>query len=418
MSNHLAFATVTATLQALLDVVAKKAVTGAAATVERPDLVDKNTTGVNLFLYQVTPNIAWRNADLPTRRPDGTAVLRPQAAFDLDYLLSFHGKESDYEPQRLLGSVAGVLHSQPVLSREMVRDASKSPLADSNLAEQAELVRFAPLGLNLEELSKLWSVFFQVPYKLSLVYQASVVLIDGEVTAGPALPVQSRNVYVALFRQPEVDAVVADAGRGEPILPGDTIVLQGRNLRGEVTKVRIGDAEVEPKGANLKDGAIHVQLAPGLGLRSGVLGAQVVHLRLMGTPPTPHFGTASNVAPFVLRPKIERTAPDPPITISAPDAKGVRTVSVWLTPKVGKEQRVVLLLNLFRDPVPLTDPRAFSAVAEPRSGDTDTDSVMFKVRGLKVGQELVVRIQVDGAESMLEMADGVYAAPKVKVPSP
>lgn len=411
MSNHLAIATVTATLVDLLDAAADKAVAGAKASIERPDLLDKAAVGVNAFLFQVTPNAAWRNADLPTRRPDGAAVQRPQAALDLHYLLSFHGAETQYEPQRILGSVVSVLHSQPVLSREMIRDASKPPLAASDLADQVELVRFTPLGLNLEELSKLWSVFFQVPYKLSLAYQASVVLVEPEVAVQPTLPVQARNLYVVPFRQPEIDQVAAAAGPGLPILPGDTIVLRGRNLKGEVTRVRVGGAEIAPAADKVRDDEIRVVLPNGL--PAGVLGAQVVHLLMMGTPPVPHTGTESNVAAFVLRPKIKKPGPDYDVTISAP-VNGVRTVTVGIEPQVKKEQRVVLLLNLLGDPVPPTDPRSFSAVAKARNNDGDP--VDFEVRGLKAAQELLVRVQVDGAESVLERVDGAYAAPKVTVP--
>lgn len=410
MSNHLAFAAVTETLCALLNSVVGNVVSGAQALHDRPDASTlQDGPRINVFLYQVTPNAAWRNADLPTRRPDGTAVLHPQAAFDLHYLLTFHGEESQYVPQRLLGGVVRILQSQPVLSRQMVDEVtSKTILTGSGLAEQAELIRLAPLSLSLEELSKLWSVFFQVPYKLSLAYQASVVLIDAEVPVEPALPVRSRNLYVLPFRQPQVDEVTAAAGPGQPILPGGTIALLGRNLRGEATRVRIGGVEAVPDADQVRDDEIRVGLPDGL--PAGVLGAQVVHRLWMGTPPTLHAGTESNVAPFVLRPKIKD------VSASAPDdpEDKVGTVTVGIEPTVAKEQRIVLFLNLLGGPSSVTDPRAFSAVAEPRNADTD--SVQFKVRGLAVGQELLVRVQVDGAESLLEMEDGAYAAPKVTVP--
>ncbi len=50
--------------------------------------------------------------------------------------------------------------------------------------------------LNLEELSKLWSVFFQTAYKLSMAYIANLVLIEADAeTPRPTLPVRSRNIY-------------------------------------------------------------------------------------------------------------------------------------------------------------------------------------------------------------------------------
>lgn len=413
MSNHLAFANVTAALRDLLDAAAKQAVSGAGATAERPDTLKDDSPRVNVFLYQVTPNGAWRNADLPTRRPDGTVGRRPQAAFDLHYVLSFYGSDKQHEPQRILGSVVSVLHSQPVLSPEILQGAAKDTLAASDLAKQVEAVRLTPTGFNLEELSKLWSVFFQVPYKLSVAYQASVALIEPEITTQPALPVRDRNLYVFPFQQPEIDEVVSAAGPGLAVLPGDTVILRGRNLQGEATRVRIGDLEVEPAPADVSSGEVRVPLTappfPADALRAGVVGAQVVHLRMMGTPATPHAGTASNAAPFLLRPRIKKVGPDPDVTISAP-ADGVRTVTVGIEPRVGKDQRVVLLLN---EPVP-ANPKAFSALAEKRANDTDP--VVFKVRGLTTGTALLVRVQVDGAESPLDVVDGAYAGPRVTVP--
>jgi hypothetical protein len=410
VSNYFAFATVTAALRDLLGSAAK-AVDGAEATYERPDTLKDDNPRINVFLYQVTPNAAWRNADLPTRRQDGTVAQRPQAAFDLHYVLTFYGSDKKFEPQLLLGSAVSLLHSQPVLAREMIRAASKSDLALSNLAEQVDLVRLSPLAMNLEELSKLWSVFFQVPYKLSVAYQASVVLIEPEVTTQPALPVRSRNLYVSPFRKPEIDEVLSAAGPGLPIVPGDTIVLRGRNLQADPTWVRIGGMEVPPPPADVSDSEIHLLLGeplfPAGTLRAGVVGAQVVQPQLLGTPATLHAGSESNVVPFVLRPRI--TSSTVSMETSPPDK--FRTVTVGITPRVGAEQRVVLLLN---EPVAVNPPRAFSALAEPRTGDAD--AVLFKVRGLISGTVLLIRVQVDGAESLLTVAaDGTYDGPKVTV---
>src|SRR5215216_5475616 len=104
MSNFLSIATVTATLSQLIQAAIGTDVPGATVSTIRPDGNGGNNIpdiGVNLYLYQVTPNIAWRNADLPTRNSDGQAVQRPRAAIDLHYLLTFFGNEVQLEPQRL-----------------------------------------------------------------------------------------------------------------------------------------------------------------------------------------------------------------------------------------------------------------------------------------------------------------------------
>jgi hypothetical protein len=78
-------------------------------------------------------------------------------------------------------------------------------LAGSDLANEIEQVKFSPMAFNLEELSKLWSVFFQTPYHLSVAYSASVIFIERQLTPLRSLPVQTRNI-VAL---PSVSGAIA-----------------------------------------------------------------------------------------------------------------------------------------------------------------------------------------------------------------
>ena len=208
MSNHLAIATVTAGLRQRLGPAVGSAVAGATVTTLLPDAPAQSQPEprVNLFLYQVTPNSVWRNADLPARNSSGTLVQRTSAALDLHYLFSFYGDEAQLEPQRLLGAVVRTLHSQPLLSRPIIQSTIASPtfafLAQSDLGSSSESVRFIPTALALEELSKLWSVFLQTPYRLSIAYQGTVVCIEPDDLRRPALPVRARNLYAAPFRQP------------------------------------------------------------------------------------------------------------------------------------------------------------------------------------------------------------------------
>ena len=89
MSNYLAIATVTAALQTKL-IKAAEVVDEAVVTTSRPNGNDGAVTpAINIFLYQVIPNAAYRNCDLPTRRSNGHLAQRPQAALTLHYLLSF-----------------------------------------------------------------------------------------------------------------------------------------------------------------------------------------------------------------------------------------------------------------------------------------------------------------------------------------
>lgn len=440
MSNFLAVATATATLGRELQGPVGTEVPGATVTTTRPQGQPAPNPGVNVYLYQVTPNAAWRNSDLPTRAFDGRLVERPRAALDLHYILSFYGDEAKLEPQRLLGSVVRTLHARPLLTRQMVSNTVRDPtfafLAGSNLAEEVERVKLTPGVLSLDELTKLWSVFFQVPYALSVVYQASVVLIEPEVTPHRSLPVRERNVYAVPFRRPTIERVLSRSGEGEPepdqpILDDHSLVLEGTQLRGEVTRVRIADAEVEPQEIGETQitldltQLIDITTQRPVELRAGAQGVQVLQRVQMGTPPEPHRGFESKVAPFVLHPRITDEDWDA-INWEADDKvneKDTRkaAVSVRLSPGVGQQQRVVLLLNEFQPAArPERWARAYSFGAKAR--DAVTNTVEFEARRVEPGDYLV-SVQVDGAQSLhaVDTEPGsptfnLYVTPRLTVP--
>ena len=399
MSNYLAVATVTGALQHVLSGAAA-AVPGAKVSTARPDgaAPAARDPGINIFLYQVMPNAAYRNADLPTRRANGQVVQRPQAALTLHYLFSFYGDENNLEPQRLLGALVRQLHARPLLSHQDIVQTLANPpydtlLATSNLADQLDLVRFTPLGLSLEELSKVWSIFFQSPYVLSVAYQGSAVLIETDETAQPALPVQTRNLYVMPFRQPVIDKVSSTAGESAPIFATSTLQIDGKQLQGDVTTVLLGGVERAPNSVGEKRITLPV---PG-DLQAGARSLQVVHKLLLGSPApgTPHRGIESNVATFILRPQInlpivKTTAPDPQ---GGPPSPALQ-LTVDLT--IGKEQRVALLLNATAPGSALS----YSFLLPPRLADANV--VTIPIPGAAAGQ-FFVRLQIDGAESALDL---------------
>jgi hypothetical protein len=426
MSNHLAIATVTAALRDVIFAAIDVAVPGAQVSYAHPTPMVEDAQGppgiANLFLYSVTPNAAWRNTDLPTRRADAQLAQRPRAALDLHYLISFYGSDTQLVPQRMLGNVVRALHSRPALTPKGIHlavQANNTILAGSDLEEAVESVRFSPVSLSLEELSKLWSVLFQTPYALSVAYQATVVLIEAEDhPPRPALPVAGRNVYVVQLRRPEIDTVEEAAGPGAPIEPGGELVLRGRSLAGDLTFVRLGTggAEWPPTLVSAREVRLGLGAIPAAQLRAGIQGVQVIHRRPMGTPAVPHRGEESNVAPFVLRPVVlPGVVPGEfAVRVLAPEAAGKpRRVEVRVAPLVGRRQRVELLMNETTDP----DRPAF--IYPDRDRPADTDTLVFDAPGLEQGRYLV-RVRVDGAESVLhaDPGDPSYVRPWVEVPAP
>jgi hypothetical protein len=204
MSNFLAPATVTAALQVMLNEgINAEPVAGIpgtpGVTVGPPNAVSSpDQPNVNIFLYQVIPNTHWRNHDLPTRNARGQLVQNPRAAIDMHYLLTFFGSEAELEPQRLMGSVVHLLNDVPVLTPphiQAVFDSGNYPfLAESDLANEIERVKFTPIAYSLEELSKLWSVFVDTPYRLSIAYSASLVFVEAGQSMPTPLPVLERQV--------------------------------------------------------------------------------------------------------------------------------------------------------------------------------------------------------------------------------
>lgn len=326
MSNFLAIASATAALSNLLLRALREDMPGEDVDVtnERPEELETGLAKptVNIFLYQVTPNLAYRNADLPTRNSEGQVGKRPQAALNLHYLLTFFGSDKQWVPQRLLGSVVRTLHAHPLLTAKDINDALTAVMGgnpqhffkDSDLALQTERVKFSPLVLNLEELSKLWSVFFQTAYRLSIAYEASVVLIEGKETPRAAPPVLDRNVHGSDM-PPFIDKLLSQKDaqstplENQPIVANDILVLSGVRLRRDHTFVRF-NAKLIPASKfveEFNDRQIKIKLDAGTleeELRTGRHAVQVLHQIQFTEGGELHNILESNPMFFTLRPEL------------------------------------------------------------------------------------------------------------------
>ena len=424
MSNHLAIATVTATLQRTLQVAVQTDVEGARTTTLRPSDIGNGTpeTGVNIFLYQVITNPALNNIDATPFRSKGNPTKR-QAALDLYYMMSFYGNDNELIPQRLLGSVVRTLNDRRVITQDMIRSTCEDStfifLRDSNLADQIQQMSIVPMDLNLEDLSKTWTVFFQTPYVLSIAYKILVVLIEGQEAPQRALPVRDRRAgsFAPFASQPLVEQVISQAGRFDAIRANSTLLIQGKQLKGNAfTQVRICGVEVTPPDVSPTQITLPLSSLPANTLRAGVQSLQVIH-PISITPEQGasrgRRGAESNAAPFVLRPTITE------ISVSEMDGtdddprSGLLSIQVDFT--VGRQQRVVLTLNEWST----ANPSAYIFDAKRR--DTETQSVTVPFQDVKPG-EYLVRLQIDGAESQLEVdntegspTQGWYISPRVSL---
>ncbi|MBV6622406.1 MAG: DUF4255 domain-containing protein [Rivularia sp. (in: Bacteria)] len=455
MSNHLAIATVTATIQRIIQASVQQDVDGTVVTAARPNNPDGGATQpkVNIYMYQATPNPAWRNADLRTRRPKGELIKQAQAGLNLYYLMTFYGNESELEPQRLLGSTVRALVDRPILTPQMIQETVNSSryssyLGNSDLAEQIERVTIIPSNMNTEELSKIWSVFFQTPYILSFAWQARAVLIEGNKSGKRLLPVRAREFYYQP-NQPIISQVLLANGNNKKNLPSgnfesdSSIVIEGQNLNAELNdeqlkelarnsnsrdseirdkarnkplsrskpEIKIGEAKITPDKvteSEIRLDLTSVSIEERNLLRAAIQSLQILYpLMPKRFPAEPIRVIGSNTVAFVLCPTVEKVE----LEQVNDDENGFYSawVKVELDLIVGMNQKVLLFLNERTT----SSPAAYIFAANSRN--QDTQQIVFAVDDVKQG-EYLLRVQIDGAESLLGVGErGEYISPVVVV---
>ncbi|HYR63074.1 MAG TPA: DUF4255 domain-containing protein [Actinomycetota bacterium] len=406
MSNYLAVATVTAALQRLLQQSVPVDMPGATVTTVRPGSNRVAAAlAVNIYLYQVSTSTSRTNEDLPTHRADGSLAQRPRAHLDLHYLLSFHGDDTEMEPERLLGSTVRTLNARPVLNRDLLNQVAQSAtatppmhpgLAATDLATAGDVVRLRPESLDLEQLSKLWSVLLQTPYALSTTYVASSVAIEGTEVPRPVLPVLTPEVAVVESAEPQIERVGNALGDLAPILATSTIRVSGAHLGGRESIVTVAGVDLAPTAAGATYVDVDLTQAPPNSLRPGRLPVTVTRRILTGSPPG--YAALATSDPVLM--------PLHPTVTSATFANGAVTVQADLA--VGPDQTLAMR---FFDTSGL--PILLVSVGPPPA---PAQSVTAAVPGLTKGQ-YAVALLVDGADSPLNRsASGTIAGPLVSVP--
>ncbi len=402
MSNYLAIATVTATLQRILQSVIQQDIEGARATTLPPGGISTGApeVGVNIFLYQVTSNPALANYDSAPNRAKGNPLNR-QVAIDLYYMMSCYGSDAELQPQRVLGSVISTLTDKRVLTSDLIRSTCNDPtfpfLAESDLADQIQQVTVAPVDISLEDLSKAWSVFYQVPYVLSVAYRACLVIVEGRENFLRSLPVRDSSPagIVPFPASPHLEQVMVQGSRFEPISINSVLTIRGRNLQSQTVEIHVGDLVITPMEVKEREITFSLSNTPFPMIQAGVQSLQVVHL-LESTSPLMTNAITSNVLPFVLCPTI--------INLSVQGVEEVEdhlrsaVVVVQLDVLVREKQKVVIALNEWT----MDAPSVYMFDRPPLSSASST--IEIPITNVKSG-EYLVRIRIDGAESKLGVDD-------------
>lgn len=426
MSNALAIAGVTAVLRDLLDSgmidheITDAMGQGVSVSAVAPDTVPIEGSNakpqINIFLYQVTPNAAMRNLDLPARNRNGVRLSNPPLALDLHYLITAYGV-GDLQSEVLLGYAMQLLHETPVPARAAIRAALNPPdmpvdgtllpsvyqaLRASDLAEQYEQIKITPTPMNTEEMSKLWSAI-QAHYRPTAAYQVSVLLIESRRPARSALPVLTRGKSEPLLSDPTTSRERGVAVRTN-LLPaiatletitlplsrvaahlGDAIVVSGRFLDGVdhsllLTLPRLGVEYIAGPATSVDPQNVGFDLTNDPTLLPA--GSYLLTVRIVR--PGEAEARSSNSLLLQVAPEITNLQ-SPPEQV-ARDAQLTATIVVTCRPEVQANQRASLLLG------------DREVVAETFNAATDT--LTFKVDSAPVGTHYV-RLRVDGVDSQL-----------------
>jgi hypothetical protein len=401
MNHHRTVAAITAAFGQIVEQAATAAVAEAGVLFARPD-TSGTEPKVYIYLYQVSPNAAARNLELPVRASIGTARSRPFVALDLHYLLTFVGDERKLFPQRMMGSVVSTIHARPLLSPDEIRRARASATEPVLVGDDLDVpvvdVRFTPLGLSLEDLSKVWSVFFQTPYALTVAYRASLALLEADIPTQPPLPAQRPRAESGFLSYPEIARVVSAEGQYHPITTNTNLVITGVRLRGEQTLVRMAGSDTAPDQTT--DSRITLPV-PAAAQVVGVHSVRIVHRPWDAAPGDSASEIESNVASFVLHPRVTGVALDGDI------------VTIDVTPPVRQEQRAEVLL----DQLDVEQPVIRRLPCIPFEGAA-TSALAADVTGVEPGT-YAVRVRVDGVTSRIEIdlaSDAVVYTVEVATP--
>jgi hypothetical protein len=284
-----------------------------------PDQISIGVDGqpqLNLFLYQVSQN---RNADLGGRDAKGSK-LRNQAthhqtsteesailplAINLHYVLTAYGSK-DFQTEILLGYVMQLMHQTPVLSNATIR-AALNHVATINrsgvlaqviestsveaLTEQLDQVRIAPNLFDTEQMSRLWSLL-QGSYRPSIAYEVSIVFIGSQKSS--LAPGSSKGA----LNQPRIDRVTASPSTNGEIVVGSSLIVYGKNLSGDLTRLRLNGGENLLEPEIVEDNRILFKLPHNLD--AGVQKVQVVHQQLYKYQNYKDLEVVSNEQTFVL----------------------------------------------------------------------------------------------------------------------
>src|SRR5215218_6391140 len=270
---------------------------------------------LNLFLYHVQECPQLKNQDLPGAAHPAE-YGRPPLTLDLHYLLTAYAESDEgdqVEAHQVLGDAMRVLHDHAYLLGDIL---------DPSLDGAVERAKVTLEPLTVEDVTKIY-VALSTPYRLSVGYKVTIVQIQSRLQRSAAAliaesPSGGARIVVAPIRRPRVEDVYVirqgDATNRERVAYGrigDRLVLKGHNLTGDL-RLLLNDVDVTASILSKSASRLESAIPDNAALQPGPISVRLAAEVLLGDPPVPHRGAASNLSAFVLIPHVTGMVVTPP----------------------------------------------------------------------------------------------------------
>lgn len=180
---------------------------------------------INLFLYKIQENPAFKNMDWQVKQGDPNTLVPPPLSLNLFYLMTPYAQNDSQignaTAHEILGEAMRVFYENAIVPQDYLV---------SGLKDSREQIKIIQNPVDLDELSKIWSTFTQ-PFRLSVLYEVSVVQLDMPADSERPMPKRVLTIGVpdirAPFQPPVVETIEPLSGPA-----GTTVTMQGKNLSG------------------------------------------------------------------------------------------------------------------------------------------------------------------------------------------
>ena len=237
MSTSIAIGLVSESLKSLLEDEFTGMNASAEVTILPPDQASSDNRRVNLFLFKVEESPYLRNKEWEADPNNPGQLIPPPLSLHLHYLITPYGPNDDIlgniAVHQILGEAMRIFYEFAIVPGQYLA---------AGLLNAREQIKISQTHLDLDELSKIWSTF-DVPFRLSVAYEVSVVQIDQIAAPATSIPPRVLNIGVPQVRAPfNIPRIIGVSPIA--LAAGAQLTFNGENLDGWLAYVTISGRRI------------------------------------------------------------------------------------------------------------------------------------------------------------------------------